>query len=79
MSDQKAVDDPAEIMDMRRRHVRLAMLAQEIALAALLEMKARLAAGQLNLTYEEAERLRGAGAKLEREALGGDNSPEKRN
>jgi len=65
------VDSPEQRMAMRRRHASIGRLAQEIALAGLLELKAKLAAGQpLNLTYEEAGKLRGAGLEMEREALG---------
>lgn len=66
-----AFDSPAAIRAMRQRHVRFGRLAQEIALAALLEMKAKLDSGEaLNLTYEEAEKLRGAGLEIELAALG---------
>jgi hypothetical protein len=63
-------DSPAAIRAMRKRQVYFGRLAQEIALAALVELKAKLTAGEpLNLTYAEAETLRGAGVEIELAAL----------
>ena len=68
---EKAIDDPSEIAEMRRRHARLGRLAQEIALAGLMELKAKLDRHEpLNMSVSDAEALRDVGLELERMALG---------
>jgi len=65
-------DSPQARRRMRLRHVRFGRLAQEVAHAALLELKAKLDAGQpLNLTYEQAQQLRDVGVEMERRASAG--------
>lgn len=64
VENERAVDDPDEIAAMRRRHLQLGMLAQEIALAGLLELKAKAAAGEL--TAEECAELRDLELELEK-------------
>jgi hypothetical protein len=73
MSEPKAiaVDDPNEIAKMNQRQVKLGMLAQEVALAGLLELKQKMAtATPLNMTADEAEKLLDVGLRLERTARG---------
>jgi len=56
---------------MRRRHVELGLRLQAVANYALAELERKVAAGQpLNMNREQAETLRDAGEKIEREALG---------
>jgi hypothetical protein len=62
-------DSPQARMEMRKRHLRFALLAQEIALAGLLELKAKLDQGlPLNMTEADAHNLLDLGQKLERRA-----------
>jgi hypothetical protein len=69
------VDSPEQRMQMRKRHAAIGLRMQAVALRALEELEQKVAAGKpLNMTAEDAEKLRDAGAKLEREALGGDPS-----
>jgi hypothetical protein len=73
MSEPKpvAVDDPNEIAKMNQRQARLGLLAQEVALAALLELKQKMAtATPLNMSGDEARALLDAGMRLERAARG---------
>ncbi len=64
-------DSPQAIAEMNRRQARLGLLAQEVALAALLELKQKLAtATPLNLSGDEARSLLDAGMRLERAARG---------
>jgi hypothetical protein len=68
---EKAVDDPNEIAAMNQRQVRLGMLAQEVALAGLLELKKKLEQGQpLNISAAAAEDLLDVGLRMERRARG---------
>jgi hypothetical protein len=68
---EKAVDDPNEIAAMNQRQVKLGMLAQEIALAGLLELKKKLEQGQaLNMSADAAEELLSTGLRMERAARG---------
>jgi hypothetical protein len=68
-----AFDSPEAITAMRRRHLELGLRMQRVAIAALEELEQKVAAGKpLGLTGEDAEKLLDAGAKLEREAMGGD-------
>lgn len=76
------LDSPEAIRQMNIRQARLGRLAQEIALAGLLELKVKLTRGEaLNMSYEDAEKLRGAGVEMELAALGrrqrdaGDDAP----
>jgi hypothetical protein len=63
---------------MRRRHLKIALRMQAVALYALEELERKVAAGKpLNLGAEDAKTLLDAGGKLE--ALGGDDSPKKPN
>jgi len=64
-------DSPQAIAEMNRRQARLGLLAQEVALAALVELKQKLAtATPLNLKGDEARSLLDAGMRLERAARG---------
>ena len=64
-------DSPQAIAEMNRRQARLGLLAQEVALAALVELKQKLAtATPLNLSGDEARSLLDAGMRLERAARG---------
>lgn len=64
-------DSPQAIAEMNRRQAKLGMLAQEVALAGLLELKQKLAtATPLNLTGAEARSLLDTGMRLERTARG---------
>lgn len=66
-------DSPEQRRAMRRRHAELGVRMQRIAVAALEELERKMASGEpLNLTRAQAETLRSAGEKIEREALGGD-------
>ena len=69
-------------MAMRRRHLKFGLLAQEIALAGLLELKAKKDQGlPLNMSEGDARQLLDLGQKLERSAMGekehddGDDAP----
>jgi hypothetical protein len=71
VDEQKPVDDPGEIAKMNQRQMKLGMLAQEIATAALLELKQKLQQGQpLNLSGDEAKELLNVGLRMERAARG---------
>jgi hypothetical protein len=73
MSEPKpvAVDDPNEIAKMNQRQVKLGLLAQEVALAGLLELKQKMAtATPLNMSGDEARALLDAGLRMERAARG---------
>jgi hypothetical protein len=71
MSEEPKVDDPNEIAKMNQRQVKLGMLAQEVALAGLLELKQKMATSTpLNLSGDEARRLLDVGLRLERAARG---------
>jgi hypothetical protein len=65
------VDSPEQRTAMRRRHVELGRRMQAVAVAALEELEAKIAAGQpLGLSREDAGALLDVGRRLEREALG---------
>jgi hypothetical protein len=71
MDDIIDVDSPEQRMAMRRRHVLIGRRMQAVALRALEELEAKVAAGQpLRLSARDAKSLFDAGAKLERAALG---------
>jgi hypothetical protein len=64
-------DSPAAIAEMRRRHISIGRRMQAVALRALEELEAKVAARRpLKLSAEDAKSLFDAGAKLERAALG---------
>jgi hypothetical protein len=55
---------------MRKRHLRVGLLAQEIALYAMLELKKKTESGQpLNMSGADAEKLLEMGRKIERAAV----------
>jgi hypothetical protein len=61
--DDDTFDSPQAIMEMRRRHLRLALEMQQLAVRGLAELQER---GEL--TAEECEQLLAAGMALERGA-----------
>jgi hypothetical protein len=64
-------DSPEAIIAMRKRHLEFGLRMQAIAVCALEELEQKAVAGKpLGVSREEAETLREAGAKLEREAMG---------
>ena len=74
------LDDEESIASMRQRHVRIGLRMQALAVRALEELEAKVAAGKpLGVTAEDAKALLDVGATLEREALGQkepkDNAP----
>ena len=58
-----AFDSPEAIMEMRRRHLRIALEMQQLAVHGLAELRERG-----DLTAEECEQLLAAGIALERGA-----------
>jgi hypothetical protein len=65
------LDSPEAIRAMNIRQAKLGALAQEIALAGLLEIKQKMATGvPLNMGANEAEKLLDVGLRLERAARG---------
>ena len=73
--DLYAFDSITERRAMRLRQAELGRRMQLIAAAALEEWEKKLSRGApLNMSREDAEKLRDAGAKLEREAMDDDAS-----
>jgi hypothetical protein len=65
------LDDAASIIEMRQRHLDVALRMQRVAVRAIEELEQKLARGEpLNLSAEDAKTLLNASAKLERSALG---------
>ena len=65
------LDSPQAIAAMNQRQVKLAMLAQEIAAAGLLELKQKMERNEpLNLSADEAQDLMNVGLRMERAARG---------
>ena len=62
----RPVDDPDEIAAMRRRHLQIAMIVQQIVGVGLDELKAKAAAGEL--TAEECAELRVLELELQKRA-----------
>src|SRR5260370_12808759 len=62
-------DSPQAIAAMNRRQAKLGMIAQEVALAGLLELKQKMERNEpLDLSADEARDLLAAGVRLERAA-----------
>ncbi len=61
--DDHSIDSPQAIMEMRRRHLRLALEMQQLAVRGLTELRERG-----DLTAEECTELLAAGMALERGA-----------
>jgi hypothetical protein len=71
MAEGKCEHEDDSIEDMRKRHLRIGIRFQAVAVYALEELEAKMASGQpLNLSAEDAKILLDAGAKIERAALG---------
>jgi len=70
MSDKLIEDDLARgVPEMRRRHLAIALRMQAVATHALQELEQKIAHGQpLNMTADEAQKLRDAGLELEKAA-----------
>ncbi len=64
-------DSPQAIAAMNRRQAKLGMIAQEVALAGLLELKQKMERNEpFDLSADEARDLLAAGVRLERAACG---------
>ena len=65
------LDDPDSLIEMRRRHLAIALRMQKLACIALAELEAKVVSGQkLDMSAADARTLLDAGAKLERDATG---------
>jgi hypothetical protein len=56
LDDTVAFDSPEAIMEMRKRHLQLAMIVQQIVAVGLAELRVKAARGELSA--EECEQLR---------------------
>jgi hypothetical protein len=71
------LDSPQAIRQMNERQAKLGALAQEVALAALLELRRKMENQlPLNMSGDEARALLAAGLKMERAARGVQEPPE---
>jgi hypothetical protein len=69
--DQFDLDSPRAIRAMNERQAKLGALAQEVALAGLLELKRKMERNEpLNLSADEAMDLLNVGLRMERAAHG---------
>jgi hypothetical protein len=65
------LDSPQAIREMNERQAKLGALAQEVARAALAELKRKMERNEpLNLSADEAKDLLTVGVRMERAALG---------
>jgi hypothetical protein len=73
-------DSAIERREMRRRHASMGRRMQLVASYAVEELERKMAAGEpLNLSREEAEKLKAVGEELERKATRGEPGPTKPN